>query len=59
MSSVNKPSPAEMCQQVEELKMICEAWNKEEQEREEALLRAVEEEEKREVERKCKEEEQK
>ena len=39
-------SPAELCQQVEEMKRAQEAWEKEECEWEEALLRAAEEEEK-------------
>ena len=39
-------SPAELCQQVEEMKRAQEAWEKEECEWEEALLQAAEEEEK-------------
>ena len=46
MLSSNQPSPAEMCQQVEEMKRVWEAWEKEEQEKEEVLLQAAEEEEK-------------
>ena len=38
--------PAELCQQVEEMKRAQEAWEKEECKQEEALLQVVEEEEK-------------
>ena len=51
-------SPAKLRQQVEEMKRAREAWEKEEREWEEVLLRAVEEEEKREAERKQLEEEE-
>ena len=58
MPSTNQPSPTEMCKQVEEMKRAWEAWEKEEWEREEVLLRAAEE-EKQEMERKRWEEEEK
>ena len=56
MPSTPQPLPTEVCQQVE--KRAWEAQEKEEHEREEALLRAAEEEEKREAERKQWEEEE-
>ena len=46
MPSAPQLSPAELCQQVEEMKRAWEAWEKEEHEWEEALLQVVEEEEK-------------
>ena len=46
MPSAPQLSPAELCQQVEEMKRAWEAQKKEEREREEALLRVAEEEEK-------------
>ena len=55
MPSTPQLALAELRQQVEEMKR---AWEKEECEREEALLRVVEEEEKREAERKQQEEEE-
>ena len=58
MPSTPQLSPAELRQQVEEMKRAWEAQEKEECEREEALLRAAEEEEKREAERKQQEEEE-
>ena len=58
MPSTQQLSPAELCQQVEEMKRAWEAQEKEEHEREEALLQAAEEEEKREAERKQWEEEE-
>ena len=58
MLSTPQLSPTKLCQQVEEMKRAWEAWEKEECEREEALLRAVDEEEKQEAERKQWEEEE-
>ena len=58
MPSAPTLSPAELCQQVEEMKRAREAREKEEHEWEEALLRVAEEEEKQEVERKQREEEE-
>ena len=46
MPSAPQLSPAELCQQVEEMKRAWEAWEKEEHKWEEALLQVVEEEEK-------------
>ena len=61
-TTTNMPSqqllPAELHQQVEEMKRAWEAREKEECKQEEALLRAAEEEEKQEVERKQQEEEE-
>ena len=59
MLSTNQPSPAKMHKQAEEIRWVQEAWEREEQEKEEALLRAAEEEEKWEAERKQWEEEEK
>ena len=53
----NQPSPAEMHKQAEEMRRIHEAREREEWEKEEALLWAVEEEERQEAERKQQEEE--
>ena len=53
----NQPSPAKMCKQAEGMRRICEARDREEWEKEEALLQAAEEEERWEVERKWQEEE--
>ena len=58
MPSTPQLSPTELRQQVEEMKRAWEAWEKEEHEREEVLLRVAEEEEKREAERKQWEEEE-
>ena len=55
----NQPSPTEMCKQAEEMRRIHEAREREEWEKEEALLWAVEEEERQEVEREWQEEEEK
>ena len=38
MPSTPQLSPAKLCQQVEEMKRVWEAWEKEERKREEALL---------------------
>ena len=46
MPSTPQPSPAEMHKQVEEIRRLQEACEREEQEQEEALLQAAEEEEK-------------
>ena len=58
MPSTPQILPAELCQQVEEMKRAWEAQEKEEHKREEVLLRVAEEEEKREAERKQWEEEE-
>ena len=51
MPSTPQPSPAEMHKQVEEMRRLWEACEREEQEQEEALLRAVVEEERHDAER--------
>ena len=58
MPSAPQLLPAELRQQVKEMKRAQEAWEKEECKREEVLLRAAEEEEKQEAERKQREEEE-